>query len=101
MATKLEQLASLTQEELIARLMVAESPRQQGKLTVKSSPKGAVQVLGVGSKFGVTQYAETWIALFDIADRIRQHIADNQGELSFKRGIPSMGIEPNEFQAAE
>lgn len=99
--TRLEQLATLSHEELVVRLHQAEQPRQQGKLTVKSSPKGAVQVLGLGSKFGVTQYPETWIALFDIADRIREHIMACQAELSFKRGIPSMGIEPNEFQAAE
>lgn len=105
MATKAELLGQLTQEELIARLMAAEAPRQQGKLTLKASTKGCVQVIGLASKFGVVLYPEVWYALLE--DGMRKRILDyikagaETGTLSFKRGIPEMGIEPNEFQAAE
>jgi hypothetical protein len=99
--TRLEQLATLSQDELIKRLMDAEAGRKPGKLTVKTSPKGAITILGVGSKFGVTQYPETWMALFSISDEIKKHIVERQAELSFKRGIPEFNIPPSAVAPAE
>ncbi len=103
--SKVELLSQLTQVELIARLMQAEAPRQGGKLTVRTSPKGCVQVIGLARKFGVTLYPEVWYALLE--ESMRERILDTiksgaeHGTLSFKRGIPELGIEPNEFQAVE
>lgn len=91
MQTRLEQLQGLTQEELIAKLLKAEAPTKAGKLTLKVGEKGGISLYGTG-RFPVTQYAESWVKILDMADEIRAFIAENQDVLSFKNGIPSMGI---------
>lgn len=103
MQSRLEQLAELSHEQLVAKLMAAEAPRAQGKLTIKTSTKGCVQVLGIGSKFGITLYPEVWYTLLEesMRQRILDHIVTEQAALSFKRGIPALGIEPSAQQAGE
>lgn len=61
MATKLEQLQGLSQEDLIARLMKAEGQagRKAGKLTLKVGAKGGVSIYGMG-RFPMTAYASQW-----------------------------------------
>jgi hypothetical protein len=51
--------------------------------SLKVSEKGAVSVYGLG-RFPVSLYQEQWIKLLDLADDIRQFIADNQDKLKKK-----------------
>lgn len=52
-------------------------------LRLKVSEKGAVSIYGTG-RFPLTCYASTWLKVLDMADEIRQFIADNKDRLSFK-----------------
>lgn len=67
MASKLEQLQGMTQEDLIARLMKAEGQAGQrvNKLTLKVGAKGGVSVYGMG-RFPMTAYASQWERIVEL-----------------------------------
>jgi hypothetical protein len=54
-----------------------------GRSTMKVSEKGGVSVYGLG-RFPVTLYKEQWLRLLDMADEIRQFIAENEARLKSK-----------------
>lgn len=87
MSTKLEQLAQLSHEELVARLMNAEnSTRKVAKLTLKVGAKGGISVYGMG-RFPVSLYASQWERLgaeLFATGALTQFIADNQAVLARK-----------------
>jgi hypothetical protein len=83
-------------EQLQKQLEQANAPRKAGELTIRTGAKGTVNVLGLSSRFGVSLYPEVWYALFGIKDRIIEHIKADRDKLSFKRGIPELGITSNQ-----
>jgi hypothetical protein len=54
-----------------------------GRNTMKVSEKGGVSVYGLG-RFPVTLYKEQWLRLLEMADEIRQFIAENEARLKSK-----------------
>lgn len=52
-------------------------------LSLKVSPKGAVQLNGLG-RFPVTLYGDQWLAVLSRADGIKKFIADNKSKLKTK-----------------
>jgi hypothetical protein len=54
-----------------------------GKISLKVSEKGALSVYGMG-RFPVTLYKEQWLKLLDVAEEIKQFIADNNDRLKTK-----------------
>ena len=101
MASKLEQLQTMSQADLIKRLMDLESQpkRASNRLSLKVGEKGGISVYGVG-RFPMTAYAETWVKVLDIGPEIVEFIKANRDTLKFKNGIPSLDIPASE-QAAE
>ena len=81
MAVLQSQLSQLTREQLEAMVMSAHKPR---KLSMKISPKGAIQINGFG-RWPVTLYREQMERLLDMADDIRSFIAVNASLLSVKQ----------------
>jgi len=76
------EIARLTAEN---ELMKARAKAQAtARIRLKVSDKGAVQLLGIGSKFGITLYAQTWITVLDMQDQIKAFIEENRPLLSFK-----------------
>jgi hypothetical protein len=57
--------------------------KRSSKGGMKVSDKGGLSVYGLG-RFPVTLYQEQWVKLLDMADEIRQFIADNQDKLKKK-----------------
>lgn len=57
--------------------------RQTRGVSMKVSEKGGVSVYGLG-RFPVTLYKEQWARLLDMADDIRQFIAENESKLKTK-----------------
>lgn len=80
MPTEQELLAAI--ERLKAENEALKKP-QRGQLWLKVSEKGALSLYGLG-RFPVTLYREQWERLLEMADTIRQFIADNGGRLKKK-----------------
>ncbi len=78
----LDELARLKAENELLKARMAEQAK--AKLRLKVSDKGAVQVLGIGSKFGITHYAQNWLTLLDMGQEIREFIELHRDELSWK-----------------
>lgn len=57
--------------------------RSSRAVSMKVSEKGGLSVYGLG-RFPITLYQEQWTKLLDMADEIRQFIADHRGELKKK-----------------
>jgi hypothetical protein len=57
--------------------------RQTRGVSLKISEKGGVSVYGLG-RFPVTLYKEQWARLLDMADDIRNFIAENESKLKAK-----------------
>ena len=55
----------------------------QNRLSLKVSPKGAVQLDGL-RRFPITLYADEWDSVLNMAETIRKFIADNTGRLTQK-----------------
>jgi hypothetical protein len=75
-------------EDLRAELdrLRAENEALKGRASagrIRVSEKGALSVYGLG-RFPVTLYKEQWLRLLDMADEIRQFIADNDAKLKGK-----------------
>jgi hypothetical protein len=83
--TRAEQLAQLTQAELIAKLTAMESNRPSNGLKV--STKGAVSLYGVG-RFPVTLYRSQWERVIEMVQdgTIPNFIAANADSLASKPG---------------
>lgn len=81
----------LSHDELLAQLTKQTERSEQG-LTFKVGEKGGVSIYGLNTRFPMTGYAEQWMKILDVADALRKFIVDNQATLSFKKGIPSLGI---------
>lgn len=78
----LDKIARLTAEN---ELLKARAKAQAtSRIRLKVSEKGAVQLLGIGSKFGITLYAQTWLTVLDIGDQIKDFIKANKDSLSFR-----------------
>ncbi len=76
-----EDLQSMSQDELLAKL---NAKSQEGE-RIKMTEKGGVSVYGMG-KFPVTLYPPSWTKLLvDMRDEIIQFLLDNEAELR-KRG---------------
>ena len=84
-------MAQMTHEQLMARIQELESKVPSGG--IKVGAKGGVSLYGYG-RFPITAYAETWVKILDRAEEIRSFIKANQTSLSFKSGIPELGIKP-------
>ena len=52
-------------------------------VAIRVSEKGGVSVYGLG-RFPVTLYKEQWLKLLDMADEIRNFIAQNEAKLKTK-----------------
>ena len=52
-------------------------------VSLKVSEKGGVSVYGLG-RFPITLYKEQWAKLLDMADQIREFIAENESRLKTK-----------------
>lgn len=80
---ELEELARLRAEN--ARLKEAAARQAKSRVKFKVSDKGAVQLLGIGSRFGITLYPTTWLAIFDMAGEIKDFIEAHRDELSWSK----------------
>lgn len=78
----LAEMAKLRAENEL--LKARASAAATSRVRLKVSDKGAVQLLGIGSKFGITLYAQTWLTLFAMADQIKDFIEANRDKLSFR-----------------
>ena len=58
-------------------------PRQQGKLSLKVSEKGALSVYGL-QRMPVTLYSEQWERLLAFSDDIRKFLVANAAQFSHK-----------------
>jgi len=77
-----------TPEQELARLRAenaALKAQQQAKIKLKVSDRGCVQILGIGSKFGVTLYPRTMLTILDMAEQIRAFIKVNHNQLSWTK----------------
>jgi hypothetical protein len=83
-ANRLAALAGLSHEELVARLVKAETGRTTSG-GLKVSTKGAVSLYGVG-RFPVTLYKSQWDKVIELvqAGTIQQFMVDNAGSLAVK-----------------
>jgi hypothetical protein len=72
-------------EELLAQVtaLQAKVASNQKALTLKVSAKGAVSLYGLG-RFPITLYSGQWERVLDMADTIREFLADNADKLSVK-----------------
>lgn len=62
----------------------AAATKKPGQLTLKVSPKGAVSVYGLNSRFPITLYSGQWDRLLNHADAIRKFCGDHKSQLSTK-----------------
>lgn len=60
-----------------------KAPKAAKQITMKVADKGGLSVYGLG-RFPVTLYKEQWIKLLEIADEIREFIANNEDRLKTK-----------------
>lgn len=60
-----------------------KAPKAAKPITMKVADKGGLSVYGLG-RFPVTLYKEQWIKLLEIADEIREFIANNEDRLKTK-----------------
>ena len=71
-------------ERLRAENERLKAQKKSGRaLSLKVSEKGGVSLYGLG-RFPVTLYKEQWGKLLDMADEIREFIADNESKLKTK-----------------
>ena len=78
----LNELAKLRAENEL--LKARASAAATSRIRLKVSDKGAVQLLGIGSKFGITLYAQTWLTVLSMQDQIKDFIEANRASLSFR-----------------
>ncbi len=79
-------MAEPSYDELKAKVEELErqqTRRRQGALEFRVSEKGAVSVYGLG-RFPVTLYYEQWSRLLDVADRLKEFLAENKSKLKLK-----------------
>jgi hypothetical protein len=79
----LTRLANETDKAYIARLTAALTAKNNTRLSIKASEKGAVSVYGMG-RFPVTLYKEQWTRLAEFMPSILEFIKDNDGILASK-----------------
>jgi hypothetical protein len=77
-----EQYASLSKEELIAKLQKVTGG---GPVKFKIGGKGGVSVSGLGQRFPTTLYADSWLKLLEHADELKKFIQDNKDDLAEKK----------------
>lgn len=76
-----EQLANLQAEN--ERLKTKRREAARKRQTLKVSQKGAVSLYGI-RRFPLTFYAQEWDKVLDMAQEIRDFIADHRDELTFR-----------------
>lgn len=84
-------MAEPTYNELKAKVEELEKKaarQRSGALEFRVSEKGAVSVYGMG-RFPVTLYYEQWTRLLDVADKLREFLAENKGKLKLKDAAAS------------
>lgn len=88
--TILQDLSTMTHDQLIAALAAAKAENEGLKLKasqkgskLKVSVKGALSLYGMG-RWPVTLYKSQWLALLDMADDIRAFIKAHDSELKSK-----------------
>lgn len=78
-------LAELARLKAENELLKARAAAQAtSRIRLKVSDKGAVQLLGIGSKFGITLYAQTWLTVLGMSEQIKDFIEANRDTLSFR-----------------
>ena len=82
LAQVMARLAALEAENAALRAKVQQA--KAGRVTIKVSEKGAVQLLGIGSKFGITMYAETFLTVLGMATEIKAFIEAHKDQLSWR-----------------
>jgi hypothetical protein len=98
----MEELAKLSQADLIARLLKAEDNKRKGNtVSFKVGEKGGISAYGVG-RFPATHYTETWVKLLVamtglkatdlVGSPLFDFITSNKAGLKFKNGIPELDI---------
>lgn len=75
---------SKMQEELEALREENERLKKGGTLSLKVSPKGAVQLNGL-RRFPATYYADEWERIFAFTEEIKAFIKENKGALKEKK----------------
>ena len=75
--------SSQTELERLRAENAALKARGARGISLKVSEKGGVSVYGLG-RFPVTLYKEQWKKLLDMADEIRQFLAENDSRLKTK-----------------
>jgi predicted hydrocarbon binding protein len=80
----------MSNEQLRALLVKMEAELAAAKeasavaMRITIGPKGTVCVHGIGSKYGVALYQESWGKLAEFMPKVQEFIATNKGKLAVK-----------------
>ncbi len=64
-----------------------KSISEKKQIRLKVSPKGALSIYGINTRFPVTLYKNQWLTIFEHQDLIMQFLDENDSELSSKDNI--------------
>ena len=86
-ATNTQGMSNEALKALVAKMeaeLAAAKEANAVAMRITIGPKGTVCVHGIGSKYGVALYQESWGKLAEFMPKVQEFIAANKGKLAVK-----------------